>query len=361
MSGGRDKKIAIIGAGIAGLTCANILNKDYEVEIFEAHGKDKESRPLQMEGGVHYCGFIPELEPYYPIKEIHFSSKNESVTWKGKMGYAYKIGGLDGIDARFRRSLEKKIKINYLTQISSVDELKEYDFIVAADGFRSRIARNTGMRYPSPLMWGVGIGSTVKGEFEIGSMESTFNADIAPGGYRYLIPISKNTATLACACIANKVDTRKIRDKLRDFASNRDYKILNEWTDFEKWYEIHTYTKDNIYLIGGAASLTEQSFGFGLKYSIESAKLCAKAIENATDYNALLKPLLKELLYWDKIGKWFINANNRDYDRLMRFMNISFVKNRACQGKSIKGLFRLLKLFKTKNPSLKQNFKSTHK
>ncbi len=341
----KNKKIAVIGAGIAGLTCASILNDHFKVEIFESSEKDKETRPLQMEGGIHYCGFIPELKPTYPLKEIFFSSKNKNVTWRGNIGYTYKIGGLEGIDARLRKKIEKMVVINYGKKINSLGELADFDMIIAADGFKSKIASLAKMRSPSPRMWGVGIGSTVQGEFKIGSMESTFNADVAPGGYRYLIPISKRSATLASACIANKVDTKKVRENLRDFALKRNYKILNEWTDFEKWYDIHTYQKGNTYLIGGAASFTEQSFGFGLKYSIQSAKFCSQAIINETDYNTQLKPLLKELYYWKRIGRWFNNANNKDYDRLMRLMSIPFVRNRVSKGKSIRGLFRLLLLF----------------
>lgn len=339
------KRIAVVGAGIAGLTCANILNDHFDVEIFESAQKNSASRPKQMEGGVHYCDFVPELEPLYPIKEILFSSENYSVIWKGNIGYTYMIGGTGGIDARLRKRLEKKVIINYSKCITSLDELSDFDIIVAADGFRSKIANLAKMRPHLPRMWGVGIGSTVEGEFTIGSMECTFNADVAPGGYRYLIPISRNRATLASACIAKKLDTKKVRKKLRDFASARDFKILNEWTDFEKWYEFDTYNKDNIYLIGGAASFTEECFGFGLKYSIRSAKLCARAIEDGSDYNNHLTPVLNELRFWENIGRWFIYANNKDYDRLIRLMKISFVRNRAQRGKSIKGFFRFLRLF----------------
>jgi len=345
MSRARKKRIAVVGAGIAGLTCAHMLKGHFDVEIFESTQKNSASRPEQMEGGIHYCDFVPELKPLYPIEEVLFSSENHSVIWKGNIGYTYMIGGTEGIDAKLRQKLEKEVNINYSRRINSLDELSDFDIIVAADGFRSKIANLAKMRPHLPRMWGVGIGSTVEGEFNIGSMECTFNADVAPGGYRYLIPISRNRATLASACIARKLDSKKVREKLRDFASARDFKILNEWTDFEKWYDIDTYNKDNIYLIGGAASLTEQCFGFGLKYCIRSAKLCARAINDGSDYNNHLKPLLKELRFWEKVGRWFIYADNKDYDRLIRLMKISFIRKRAQRGKSIRSFFRFLRLF----------------
>lgn len=340
-----ERRIAVVGAGIAGLTCAKMLKGHFDVEVFESAQKNSASRPQQMEGGVHYCGFVPELEPTHPIKELLFSSENRSVMWKGNIGYTYMIGGTEGIDARLRQRLEKEVNIHYARKIGSLNELSDFDIIVAADGFRSKIAMLAGMRKKSPRMWGVGIGSTIKGEFKIGRMECTFNTDVAPGGYRYLIPISEDRATLASACIARKLDTKRVRTGLRRFALARGFKILNEWTDFEKWYDIDTYHKDNIYLIGGAASFTDQCFGFGLKYGIQSAKLCAKAIAEGSDYNAHLRPILKELRYWEKISGWFIDATNRDYDRMMRLSNLSFIKNRAQKGRSIRAFYRLLRLF----------------
>ncbi len=340
----RGKRIAIVGAGIAGLRCAEILKQHFDVEIFEAAEKNGNSRPLQMEGGVHYCAFVPDLEPTHPIKEITFLSENRVHTWKGKMGYTYMIGGDKGLDARLRRRIEGEVKIHYSTKVTSLDDLKEFDVIIGADGYKSNIARLAEMRERLPRLWGVGIGSTVKGDFEIGKMECTFNAEIAPGGYRYLIPISEKEATLASACIARKVDAKGVREKLRAHAAERGYMVFEEWTDFEKWYDFKSYQRDNAYIIGGAASFTDQCFGFGLKYSIESAKLCAMAIMDGKDYDALLRPMLKELRFWERIGTWFINATNRKYDRMMWLANIRFVRNRAQEGKSIKGIYRLLRL-----------------
>jgi 2-polyprenyl-6-methoxyphenol hydroxylase-like FAD-dependent oxidoreductase len=48
---GKQTKIAVVGAGIAGTTCAHELHKlGHEVEIFEMATQAKPTRPRQMEG-----------------------------------------------------------------------------------------------------------------------------------------------------------------------------------------------------------------------------------------------------------------------------------------------------------------------
>ncbi len=57
-------KIAVVGAGISGVTCARELNKlGHEVEIFEVASEDKPTRPRQMEGSINLLYNIPEIEP----------------------------------------------------------------------------------------------------------------------------------------------------------------------------------------------------------------------------------------------------------------------------------------------------------
>lgn len=117
------------------------------MEIFEKCKKGAPTRPRQMEGAVHFLNNIPNCPYTHEIAKLRFTSKHEKVEIEGKIGYSYEIGGKNGIEAQMRKVIEKDIKINYNSKIVEIDELKnEYDAIVAADGYRSRIAKSMGMR-----------------------------------------------------------------------------------------------------------------------------------------------------------------------------------------------------------------------
>jgi len=341
------KRIAIIGAGIAGLRCASILADHHEVEVFEACRENSLSRPSQMQGALFYLDNIPDLEPTHKISKLILSSENESMTFNGDLGYLYKIGGLDGQDVKLRNSMDKNFKIFYSTKIQQLDMLKDYDAIVAADGYKSQVALMAGMRENRAECNGIGLGLTVKGDFHVGETFSLFDNYYAPGGYLYLIPHTSSIASLVSASIGSGINTHQIKERLRQYARSKDLEIIKEWVDIEKWYRIKRYQKDNIYIIGSAASLNEKTFGFGLKYSILSAEICAKAILNGIDYEKLLKGVLSELRYWKTIAKGFVNTSNSEKDSFIRLTNNQFIKKRIESGKTLRPMFKILARYYT--------------
>jgi len=354
------KKIAIVGAGIAGLHCALYL-KDYaEIEIFEEAKRTKAARPLQMEGSINQFKFTPDLKPSFPLSHNTLISPHYKTELHGKLGYLYKIGGKEGIDAEIRRKIEKEIKIHYSHKITSLEELQDFDVIIAADGWKSSIALLAGMRERYPYKQGIGIGSTVKGDFTIGKITTILNNYYAPNGYTYLIPFDEEKATLAAAIgrhtnagdnkDAGKSDVKNyvlniFRERLRNLSKEYGLTILNEWMDYEMWYHFRSYQKDNIYIVGGAASFTDEALGYGLKYAIWSAKLCAQSIIQGKDYNLLLKPLLKELYFWRKFSPYFCYTEKQQ-DIIVRLQGIPPVKNMIEKGLSIKSLIYFLPIIK---------------
>ncbi len=355
----KEKKIAIIGAGIAGCTCAQELSNVHDVEIFEAADSDAPARPLQMEGGVYYLDNIPDLKPTYKIKELVLASENYSASFKGNLGCLFRIGGVDGVDVNFKKRIEKEIRINYSTKITNLEMISDFDIIIAADGHRSRIARMAGMRSEHAELKGLGLGLTVKGEFEPGYTYSLFDNNYAPGGYLYLIPIDKKRASLVSASIGNGLNSKVLRNRLRDFTDSWNLEIINEWTDIEKWYSFETYHMDNIYVIGGAASFTDKTYGFGLKYSIMSALSCAKAIMENRDYNKLLNPVLRELHFWERMGNILTKTTNSQQDTFIKLAQNPIVKWKIESGGPLRPYFRLLSGYlKMNNLRRKDHFPS---
>jgi flavin-dependent dehydrogenase len=342
-------KIAIIGAGIAGTTCAEELNKlGHKVEIFEMIPKDGSTRPYQIEGAVHFFNNVPELKPSWKMKALEITSKNVKVDLKGNIGYFYEVGGDKGIEAKKRKEIEKIIPINYGVKINNKKELeKEFDIIIASDGFRSKIAYEAKIRSGQPEKMGFGIGFTVEGDFELGWMTILFDNHYAPKGYTYLIPFNEKQASLVSASIEKVIHVKTHRDRLEELAKKQGYEIIDEWVDYESWYNFSTYHKNNLYVIGTAASLTEPAFGFGLKWAIKSAKLCAESIHYKKNYtNLVQKEILSEFEFWKKIRRFFERAEEKEYDQFVNSFNNPIVKMLIERGKYAPIVFKFARWLK---------------
>lgn len=336
-------KVAVVGAGLAGLTCAQELaRQNIEVEIFEKCKRNQPTRPRQMEGTVHFLKNIPKCNATREMTKLLFTSKYEKVKMKGRIGYAYEIGGKKGIEAILRKEVEKSVNINYDAEINKASELQpDFDIIVAADGYRSKIAKNMNMREFKSKMMGFGIGLTVKGNFDIYQLWGHYEDYYAEKGYTYLIPFDKNYATFASASIAKTINAKKIKERLENWAKKEKFEIVKRWNDFESWYNFKTYQKDDVYVIGQAGSMTEPTFGFGIKWAIKSGELCANAIINKLDFNEILKyQLFPEFEFWKLIRKIIDTSVHDDYSSFVRSFNNPIAKYYVQRGKYAPFIFK---------------------
>ena len=340
----------MVGAGIAGASCARELhNLGHEVEIFEIFSKGKPTRPRQMEGSINFLQNIPEVETDNCIKKIMLHSPNSTVTLKGKIGFLYEVGGINGIDAKIRENVEKLLPIHYSTRIRHPEQLKDrFQIIVAADGYISSLAKEAGLhRSKKPTRLGIGIGFTVEGDFDPELIETWLGDYFSSQGYSYVIPFSKHEASLVSTSIGqrlNQATTYKAR--LKELAKLRGWELQGEWVDFESWHDFLEYTKNDLFVIGNAGSFADPAFGFGLKWAIKSAKLCARAINENINYDQLIrKEVLQEFETYKPLRKFFEAATEDNYDRFVKTFENPLVRKLAESGKSLfknKRLIRLL-------------------
>jgi digeranylgeranylglycerophospholipid reductase len=347
--GVKQTKIAVVGSGIAGTTCALELHKlGHEVEIFEMSAKDETTRPRQMEGSVYLLHNAPEIQHDHLIRSIELHSSNVTASLNGKIGRLYEVGGTNGIEAKARKNIERLLPIRYSTKIKSKTQLQDkFQVIVAADGYRSVIAKESGLLVSKiPTQIGVGVGFTVKGDFDPESIEIWLDNYFSLNGYSYVIPFSKHEASLVSVSIGKPVNQATYRERLKELAQLRNWELHSAWVDFESWYDFSSYTKENLYVVGNAGSFTEPAFGFGLKWAIQSAKLCARAIHENIDFTLLVrKELLPDFESFQIIRKSFENVKDSNYDRFVKRFKNPLVKKLAESGTSVfqnKWLTRML-------------------
>jgi digeranylgeranylglycerophospholipid reductase len=308
------------------------------VEIFEMAAKDKATRPRQMEGSVHLLQNIPEIEPNRLMKRIKLHSPNITASLIGKLGFFYEVGGTSGIEAKARRNTERLLPIHYSTKIDNKKQLQDkFQIIVAADGYRSIIAKAAGLIVSrKPKLIGVGGGFTVKGDFDPEEIEIWLDNYFSLNGYSYVIPFSEHEASLVSASVGKAVNQESYIERLKELGQLRNWKLRGAWVDFESWHDFSSYAKDNLYVVGNAGSFTEPAFGFGLKWAIQSAKLCAKAINENIDYNYLIrKELLPDFQSFQVIRKSFETANDVGYDKFVKRFKNPLVKRLAESGASV--------------------------
>jgi digeranylgeranylglycerophospholipid reductase len=328
----------VVGAGIAGATCAHELHKlGHEVEIFEMSSRDRSTRPRQMEGSVNLLQNIPETEPDRLMKRIKLHSPNITVSLNGKLGFFYEVGGANGIEAKARKNVEKLLPLHYSTRIESKTQLEDmFQVVVAADGYRSTIAKEAGLASKTPKRIGVGVGFTVKGDFDPELIEVWLDSYFSLRGYSYVIPFSKHEASLVSTSMGNTVNQAVYNERLKELAQSRSWKLQRGWVDFESWHDFSSYSQEGLFVVGNAGAFTEPAFGFGLKWAIQSAKLCARAIHENLDYTRLIRnELLPDFESFQVMRKFFEAAEDGDYDRFVKRFKNPLVKKLAESGRSL--------------------------
>ena len=116
------RKVAVIGAGVSGLTCAWLLNKDYDVQVFELDKRPGgHTRTIEIERGADAgtgvdVGFIVMNDKTYP--GFHALLKELSVSWRWsdmsfgfedkQTGFSFAGRGFRGLFGKMSDLLEKR-------------------------------------------------------------------------------------------------------------------------------------------------------------------------------------------------------------------------------------------------------------
>lgn len=334
-------KIAIIGAGISGLSCAleceklgviaDVYERDYTLgwrwnsinfwpnALLRGMGDPLDH--LKKEYDV-------DLTPLNACKTIIMKSPNQEVKVRGKLGYFFTRGkGVESKENFLLRKLSRSTAIHYNSLMDYKELSSKYDYVVVATGIDSE-ARELKVWKDEGVMQVYG--GVALGSFHDETALLYFNTEYAGTGYARITPFSPTQAIVG---LYNNKNNGFDMNKL--FAKFLDYENLN----FEFLYHltpppfttgrVKKFQVDNILLVGRSAGLTDRLIGVGGPEAIISGVLAARAMIQKKDYNRMVKPIQNHVENVSAFRKIIKDYSNDDFDRLLSIIGAPLIKQAA--------------------------------
>ncbi len=327
-------EISIIGAGPVGNYLAYLLAKNnFDVSVFEEH--KTVGLPVQCTGiTTSYLGRLIELKKDFVINKMNkariFAPNNRFIDVRLNnniildrtrfdqylMGKAKKVGAKFFLNHRFVGYKNNIIKIQNIKS-NMIKEFK-VDYLVGADGQLSDVAKSAGLKGKKDFL--IGIQARVK-------LNNSNVVEFYPfiEEYAWVVPESKEIVRIGLA-------TRKNPKKaLNDFLRKRlkKYDIIDMQAGLIPIYNPRLRTqKDNVFLIGDAASMVKATTGGGIIQGLIAARALADSIINKKNYHKEWKKYIgRDLLMHLKMRKIMDRFSMQDWNYLIKLLNKEKTKN----------------------------------
>lgn len=332
--------ITIIGAGPAGNYLAYLLAKQgKEVTLVEEHSQV--GSPVQCTGILTHSveRFIkPKREVIANrMDTVHVLSRNNSlrtgvdefVMWRNLFDRQVAEQAVDAgvrllTDHKFT-GLERaggKIDVKMRDKRSDKTVTVRSDKLIGADGPSSPVAKAVGI--PHNNRFYIGMQAKVKHRLDMNVFETHFGESF-PEFFGWVVPESEDTVRLGLGATKN--------------AQPLFYRFLERVTgkrDIACWESgiipIHNprqlLQKDDVYLLGDAASQVKATTGGGIIPSLKTATLLAECIKEEKNYDKAFRSSTpgRELWLHLRLRNFLNRFTDKDYDRLVDIMKSEQVK-----------------------------------
>ncbi len=327
-------KVAVIGAGAAGMACTHELERyGIQPDVFEQKHRAGElfdhcAASLELFTRPHdpltYLknNYNINIKPINKVESIIMKSPSKTVPIKGDLGYFF-LRGHDPASAETQLYNSLKSKVHFNTRGDYADLARQYDYVVVANG-QYDITRTLGLW--SNLYQTYLIGANVIGDFDLTSMTMWINTRFAKTAYAYLAPMEKNRAFLGLVVPNTTPDQAREYWKLFWEIEKHPWEMVYEIIVEHVSGYVYPHAVENILLAGTSGGFLEPFLGFGLLSSMQSGVLAGRAIATGNNYENLLKQLKEDMKHSLVFREMFANLGNADMDRLVSALGAPGIK-----------------------------------
>ena len=324
-------EIAIIGGGPAGSFLAYSLAKEgKEVTVFEEHKEI--GNPIQCSGvitqEIEKLISIPKSIIINKITKVRFYSPNGNFfETKIKPDYVFDRSKLDkyiaslakkeGVKFEFNKKFINFEKEGKLLKLNFKNSSENTKILIGADGPFSTVAKAAGIFGKRDFIYGMQARAKIKNQ-----EKNRVDIFLGYGEFGWSIPESKTVSRIGVVKEENpKEDFDKLVKKLKAT-------IINYQSGMIPLYNHKLKTqKNNIYLIGDAATMVKASTHGGLLFSMLAAEDLKDSIINNKNYQKNWKRRLsKELWLNKKIRDTLKNFKDKDFNELVKLFSQNKLK-----------------------------------
>ncbi len=299
-------KIAVVGAGPAGNYTAYLLaKKGHSVEVYE---KNPVIGPPVQCTGILSDYFLNLMAPSkkfvqnvvtktriyapngnYVEAEI---KKNYVICRKKFDNYLADLAKKAGVKYYLNHSFKSYKKIGKKLEIKLNNKGKNItitaDALIGADGPNSQVAKSAGLFENRKFVIGTQIEAHSKNDNVV-----EFYPYI--GSYAWIVPVSKNSIRIGVSAYKN---TPRLFKKFVENNLGKSYKIIENQSGIISTFNPKIKAqKDNVYLVGEAATFVKATSGGGINQSLKSAIILAECIDKNKNYNKEWRKKLYKNLY----------------------------------------------------------------
>lgn len=330
--------IAVIGAGPAGSYLAYLLARQgKQVTLIEEH--ESVGMPVQCTGIV-----TESIKKFFALPKDVIANKCSKVVVISKKGrIAAKTDEIVMWRNKFDEFLANKAKdegVKVLTghqftgfngknsikiKDKNKNETKELaaDYVVGADGPSSSVAKAVGLD-PVKKFY-IGMQAKVKLKADSDAFETYFSNSDFPYFFGWVVPESQDTVRLGLGAFSN---AKELFYKFLEKRTGKKEIMCWESGIFPLYDKDKVIQKDNVYLIGDAATQVKATTGGGIIPSLKAAEILSDCIRNNKDYSNEFKKRKagRELSLHLRIRNTLNKFSDDDYDYLLGLMDQERIK-----------------------------------
>ena len=330
--------ITIIGAGPAGSYLAYLLaKKGKQVTLIEEH--ETIGAPVQctgiVTGSIEKFIKLPNKVIANECRKVVVVTKDnkieaktdEIVLWRNKfdehIANMASDAGVKILTNHQFMNLNGKHAIKIKDKNNNKTKEIICDYIIGADGPSSTVAKESG--FEPVIDFYVGMQAKAKLNINTETFETYFSNTDFPEFFGWVVPESENVVRLG---LGAKNNVKELFYKFLEKRTGKKEVLCWESGIFPIYNPNKTIQKDNIFLIGDAATQVKATTGGGIIPSLKAAQTLCDCIVNKKDYRRSFKLRSgKELLLHLKVRDILNKFSDKDYDYLLNLMNQNRIKN----------------------------------